>query len=100
MVTGLQVKVSGNGLKYIQKSLADQRYEVPLVYVPMNNDFDIILDKVNKSRMVVEPGVDFIDVRELDANDFYEIKDYYPLLMGLFTNQIFCDEFINRASEK
>lgn len=98
VVAGLQVKVSGNGLNYIQKSLSDQRYEVPLVYFPMNNDFDMILDKVNKFRKIVEPGVDFIDVREIDVSAFYEIQEYYPLLMALFTGQMSCDDFIRVAS--
>ena len=98
VVAGLQVKVSGNGLSYIQKDLINQRYEVPLVYFPLNNDFDRILDKINGSRMVVEPGVDFIDVRELDANAFFEIKAYYPLLKALFIGQMSCDDFIKEAS--
>ena len=98
VVAGLQVKVSGNGLNYIQKPLVDQRYEVPLVYFPMNDDFDRILDRVNRLKMVVEPGVDFIDVRDFDANAFFEIKEYYPLLLGLFNGQMSCDDFVKEAS--
>ena len=48
--------------------------------------------------MVVEPGVDFIDVRDLDANAFFEIKEYYPLLLGLFNGQMSCDDFVKEAS--
>ena len=97
VIAGLQVKVSGDGLNYIQKSLVDRRYEVPLVYFPMNDDFDRILDRVNRFRTIVEPGVDFIDVRELDKSAFFEIKDYYPLLMGLFTGRVSGDDFIREA---
>lgn len=97
MIAGLQVKVSGDGLNYIQKSLVDRRYEVPLVYFPMNDDFDRILDRVNRFRTNVEPGVDFIDVRELDKSAFFEIKDYYPLLMGLFTGRVSGDDFVREA---
>lgn len=98
IIAGLQIKVSGNGVSYIQKSLADQRYEVPLVYFPINDDFGRILEKVNRTGMVVEPGVDFIDVRELDENAFYEIQDYYPLLLDLFTGQLSGDAFVREAA--
>ena len=97
-IAGLQVKVSGNGVNYIQKSLENQRYEVPLVYFPMNNDFERILDRVNRDDMRVEPGVDFIDVREIDKDAFFEIKDYYPLLMKLFTGRMSGDDFVREAS--
>lgn len=53
---------------------------------------------MNKFRKIVEPGVDFIDVREIDVSAFYEIKEYYPLLMELFTGQMYCDDFIRVAS--
>ena len=97
MIAGLQIKVSGDGVNYIVKSLANQRYEVPLVYFPMNDDYWVILDKANRQRMVVEPGVDFIDVRDLDENAFYEIQDYYPLLLSLFTGEISGNAFVREA---
>lgn len=98
IIAGLQIKVSGNGVSYIQQSLVKQRYEVPLVYFPMNDDFGRVLEKTNKTGMFVEPGVDFIDVREVDENAFYEIQDYYPLLIRLFTGQLSGDAFVREAS--
>lgn len=99
IVAGLQVKVSGNGISYIKKALEDQRYEVPLVYFPINNDYDVILDKINKRGNYVEPGVDFIDVREFDNDSFLEISEYYPILFALFSGQISGEEFVQAASQ-
>lgn len=97
-IAGLQVKVSGNGLNYIRKPLTNRYYEVPLVYFPMSNDYDTILDKVNHEGVIVEPGADFIDVREIDTNAFYEIQEYYPLLQYLFSGRMSVDEFVMKAS--
>lgn len=97
VVAGLQVKVSGNGINYIRKSLADQRYEVPLVYFPINDDYHKILESINRTRVIVEPGIDFIDVRDFDENSFWEIQDYYPLLLKLFSGQISAERFVNEA---
>ncbi len=98
MIAGLQIKVSGNGIKYIQKALAEQRYEIPLVYFPMNNDFDLILDRINRNGIIVTPGVDFIDVREVDEEAYFEIQDFYPLLINLFTGRLSGDAFVKEAS--
>ena len=98
MIAGLQVKVSGNGLNYIRKDLVSCRYEVPLIYFPINNDYDMILENVNKNGLIVEPGVDFINVLEVDDDAFYEICDYYPLLVNLFAGRISGDEFVRYAS--
>ncbi len=97
MTAGLQIKVSGNGMNYLKKSLINRRYEVPLVYFPMNDDFERILDCVNKKEVIVEPGFDFIDVRELDADAFFEVQDYYPLLIDLYSGRISGDDFVREA---
>jgi len=98
IVAGLQVKVSGNGINYIKKALLTRRYEVPLVYFPINDDFYRILDTVNKNGIIVEPRIDYIDVRELDEAAFLEISDYYPLLYDLFSGQMTGDEFVREAT--
>ncbi|MCH4007532.1 MAG: DUF572 domain-containing protein [Eubacterium sp.] len=97
-IAGLQIKVSGNGLNYIKKSLSDLKYEVPLVYFPMNDDFDMILDRVNRTGTFIEPGIDFIDVREIDEDAFLEIQEYYPLLLGLFMDRLSGDDFVREAT--
>lgn len=95
---GLQVKVSGNGINYILRALINRRYEVPLVYFPMNNDYDRILAMANRDNIVIEPDVDFINVRNVDENAFFEICDYYPLLLDLFAGKLSGEDFIREAS--
>lgn len=97
---GLQVKVSGNGVNYLSKSLRQQRYEVPLIYFPINNDYERVVNNLLKYQNIDEiaPGVQFIDVREVDQDAFLEIKDYYPILMDLFTGRLSADDFVDEAS--
>ncbi|ERL25332.1 hypothetical protein HMPREF1985_00394 [Mitsuokella sp. oral taxon 131 str. W9106] len=64
----------------------------------MNNDFEKVLDRVNKMGLVVEPGLDFINVREIDEDAFFEVREYYPLLLSLFTGRLTGDDFVREAS--
>ena len=41
---GLQVKVSLYGIGYMVDDLTSNRYEVPMVYFPINNDFERVID--------------------------------------------------------
>lgn len=98
IVAGLQIKVSSEGSSYVKRALTQRQYEVPLVYFPINEDYEMILDKVNRNGIVVEPGIDFIDVRELDEDAFSEVRDYYPLLFNLFAGRMIGDEFVREAT--
>ena len=96
---GLQVKVSGNGANYILKSLKEQRYEVPLVYFPMQRDYEKLYRYLCASGEIGEGFLEenFIDASEIDRRAFDEVRDYYPLLMGLFSGDISVSDFINEA---
>lgn len=89
----LQVKASTDGIHYILPDLLKRRYSVPLVYYPINNDFDMI---VQKAPMVI-PGVDFIDVREVDISAFEEFMYYWSLLSKLHQGQIKPIDVIDEA---
>lgn len=97
-IAGLQVKVSGNGPNYVQKALVDHRYEVPMVYFPMNNDYDLILDHLFKRGIQVNTEWEFIDARNVDMDAYDEVKYYYPLLLGLFKGTISADAFVQEAT--
>lgn len=89
----LQVKASTNGEKYILKDLVNSRYGVPLVYYPINDDFDQIAAKAPNT----QPGVDFIDVREVDKTAFDELVYYWSLLSQLHQGRIKAIDIVNEG---
>lgn len=97
---GLQVKVSLDGMNYIFRDLVNCRYEVPLIYFPINNDYERILTRLEKEARTAmldpdtgeyrrfRPEEDFIDVRAYDIDAYEEVKDYYPLIYALIDGDI------------
>lgn len=97
---GLQVKVSLYGLGYMVNDLIDNRYEVPMVYFPINNDFERVVDRLIKEHRtyVYDPesgdyrgiciGEDLVDIRAIDYDAFEEVKDYYPIVYDLINGDI------------
>ena len=99
---GLQIKVSGNGINYVQRAMVKGQYEVPVVYFPINNDFDQIVVNLRKKIIAhevepVEIGVDFIDARDVDRASYNSVYDYYPLLVALFYGKISAKDFVKEA---
>ena len=97
---GLQVKASLHGDGYMLIDLRNNRYEVPMVYFPVNNDFERIVDRLVKDQKayVLDPdtgdyrgirvGEDLVDIRAYDYDAFEEVKDYYPLVYDLIDGEI------------
>lgn len=95
---GLQIKASSNGMNYILDDLLSLRYEAPLVYFPIYNDFDQIADVLyRKTNGEINIGEDFIDVRALDTGAFEEVKSYLPLTEALINGDIDLDELVREA---
>ena len=99
---GLQIKVSGNGVNYVQRAIVKGQYEVPVVYFPINDDFDQIVNNLRKKSISgeinpIEIGTDFIDVRDVDKSSFNRVYDFYPLLVDLFYGRISANDFVKEA---
>lgn len=106
---GLQVKVSLYGIKYMVDDLETNRYEVPMVYFPINNDFEKIVDKLikDKKTFVLDPetgeyrgviiGDDIVDIRAYDYDAFEEVKDYYPIIVDLINGDIEIADLVDIA---
>ena len=90
---GLQIKVSGDGTNYLLADLRSGNYEVPIVYFPLNDDFQKIAMQVPGLRT----GIDFIDARDIDMTAFREIMMYYPLIRGLLEGTVTPDDILSEA---
>ncbi|KUP22060.1 hypothetical protein [Paenibacillus sp. DMB5] len=85
---GLQLKVSSAGKKYILEDLKSERYEVPLVYFGLKNDFDEVANEVYKGNKNIEIGVDFVNSKAIDRDSYDELLEYKPLIKGLLKGRI------------
>jgi hypothetical protein len=106
---GLQVKVSLHGTEYMVNDLTSNRYEVPMVYFPINNDFERVIDRLVKDRRShvldtetgdyrgIRVGEDLVDIRAYDYDAFEEVKDYYPIIYDLINGDIDLVDLIDIA---
>lgn len=106
---GLQVKVSLDGVEYVVNDLINDRYEVPMVYFPINNDFEEVIDRLVREQRAyvldtdtggyrdIRVGEDLVDIRAYDYDAFEEVKDYYPIVYGLITGDIDLVDLIDIA---
>lgn len=109
---GLQVKVSLHGINYIVNDLTKNRYEVPMVYFPINNDFEEVVHHLlsGKTAYALDPetgeyrnirvGEDLVDIRAFDYAAFEEVKDYYPIITSLINGEIKIEDLIDIAFGK
>lgn len=99
---GLQIKVSGDGVDYVQRSMVKGQYEVPVVYFAINNDFEQVAQNLRKKAAAgeidpIEIGADLIDARVVDPASYKKVYEYYPLLVDLFYGKISADDYVKEA---
>ena len=101
-VAGLQIKVSGDGKKYILDDLVSGRYEVPVVYFDIDEDFIQLYEAVlrqcqERGFFPPEIGEDYVAARKVDFYAFDEVSYYWDLVMALVQGKMTPDELIWRA---
>lgn len=106
IVAGLQIKASTNGTRYILSDIINDRYVVPIVYFPINNDFELLCQKLQQKGIPVtysSEQASFLENRLLingslfDPDAFSELKLYMPLIMDLMTERISAGDFVKEA---
>lgn len=98
---GLQLKVSTNGIGYILHDLNTYRYEVPLVYFGLEDDFDNIVEKYcdsikrkQEDNFIIRPGEHFINAKSEDPSIYDTLKYYQPIIYDLHTGKIKPEDII------
>lgn len=101
---GLQVKVSGDGCSYFLNDLYIVRYEVPVVYFDINNDFEAVASKLiefrqrrNESRVLINE--DLISARAIDFDAFQEVHYYVDLVLALLDGRLKPEDLVNEAEK-
>lgn len=66
ITAGIQLKVSMDGFKYIFRSdVAREKYEVPLVYFDLSNDYYRLANEIYAEEHDVQIGVDIVRSRDI-----------------------------------
>ena len=93
---GVQVKVSRDGFKYIYRTdVARGKYEVPLVYFDLSNDYYKLTNAIYQEMNQVEIGVDIVRGRDIDIECHEMLVSYYYLVLELVTGKMTMDQLIN-----
>lgn len=106
ITAGVQLKVSMNGFNYIFKSdLERGKYEVPLVYFDLSDDYYRLTDAIYKQKMDVRIGVDIVRGRDISIVIHDLLVSYYNLIYDLVVgkitiNEIIKDEILSDAYKK
>lgn len=102
---GLQLKVSTNGIGYILHDLNTYRYEVPLVYFGLEDDFDDIVKKYcdntkrnRKDNSAIKPGENFINAKSEDPIIYDILKYYQSVICDLYEGKIKPEDIIHLTS--
>ena len=80
---GIQLKVSSDGVQYVVPDIINNRYEVPVVYFPLNNDYEKVINTIMKRRPLFWdpdtgnyrdfiPADDLVDIRAYDFDSYGE----------------------------
>lgn len=88
IVAGVQIKVSRHGDTYFLNDLLQNRYEVPLIYFDIGNDFDKIAQKLFQENRGDIVGVDFLQARVIDYDAYLEVAYYEDLVKAIVTGKL------------
>jgi hypothetical protein len=91
---GLQVKVSFNGMSYVYPDVKYSRYEVPLVYFDLSNDFDAVANAVYADQRDVAIGSDLIRGQHVSRECHEILQSYYEVVLALAERRLRPDEII------
>lgn len=101
---GLQIKkVSKDGKAYFFNDLVKMKYEIPVVYFDICNDFDSIANDLYKLRnrnagISINIGEDFVSARAVDYNAYQEVLYHIDLIDALINGKITPEQLIDTAA--
>ncbi len=91
----MAVKVSHDGFKYIYRSdVATRRYEVPLVYFDLGNDFQKLANQIYSERLDVAIGTDFVRGHSISPECHDLLVSYYWLVLDLVAGRMSLDHLV------
>lgn len=96
LVAGLQLKVSSNYHNYILDDILKSKYENPIVYFDLNNDFYNLIEDLISNEFITlnDVGRNIIQGRSLDSEAHYELLYYYELVNAIINNKLTINDLV------
>ena len=101
-IAGIQIKVSTNWKDYILPDILNSRYEVPIIYFDINNDFEMLAECLHNKNLTIgkDPiviGKDIIQARAIDYSTHQELMFYVDLVGALLSGKLKPGNLIDMA---
>jgi len=95
IVAGIQLKVSMDGFKYIFRTdVARGKYEVPLVYFDLSNDYYKLTNAIYAEEHDVQIGIDIVRGRDISMCIHELLLSYCSVLYDLVVGKMTIDQII------
>ncbi|WP_447314941.1 hypothetical protein [Klebsiella michiganensis] len=95
IIAGIQLKVSTDGFRYIFKSdIARGKYEVPLVYFDLSNDYYKLTNAIYDQEFNVGIGTDIVRGRDISISIHELLLSYYSVIHDLVMGKMTIDQII------
>ena len=95
-IAGLQVKASKDGIKYVLPAILADRYDVPIIYFDIENDYHKILNKIYKDTHI-DIEYDIIHPNEVDPVGYDEFLHYVDLVYAMIDGRLSPEELVAGA---
>ncbi len=86
-IAGLQIKATKDGIKYVLPDIIQDRYDVPIIYFDIENDYHKILSKIYKDTKV-DLEYDIIHPNAIDPRGYDEFLHYVDLVYAMVNGKL------------
>ena len=92
-IAGLQVKASKDGIKYVLPAILADRYDVPIIYFDIENDYHKILNKIYKDTHI-DIEYDIIHPNEVDPAGYDEFLHYVDMVYAMIDGRLSLEDLV------
>ncbi|WP_312652625.1 hypothetical protein [Aminipila sp.] len=96
-IAGLQIKATKDGIKYVLPDIIQDRYDVPIIYFDIENDYHKILSKIYKDTNL-DLEYDIIHPNEIDPRGYDEFLHYVDLVYAMVNGKLHPEDLIVGAN--
>lgn len=97
-IAGLQIKATKDGIKYVLPDIIQDRYDVPIIYFDIENDYQKILWKIYKDTNI-DLEYDIIHPNTIDPRGYDEFLHYVDLVYAMVDGKLRPQDLIIGANK-
>lgn len=97
-IAGLQIKATKDGIKYVLPDIIQDRYDVPIIYFDIENDYHKILSKIYKDTNL-DLEYDIIHPNEIDPRGYDEFLHYVDLVYAMVDGKLYPEDLVIGANK-